>query len=141
MQRRNNPIFKYLLPLIIGCMIALEFVGCKTLQTPTPTNSHERTNDSIRTEYRIDTLIVDRWHTIVHKGDTVYIHDSIDRWRIKHDSIYAYKYINTTDTIINTVTIVDKGSQFLRNSGIALWVLIALFVIAVIIGIVIKFAK
>lgn len=39
------------------------------------------------------------------------------------------------------VYIEKQGSTFLRNSGIALWVLIVLFVIAVIIGIVIKFAK
>lgn len=123
---------------IVFILLAL-LVSCKTL--PTPTNSHERDDDSIRTEYRIDTLIVDRWHTIIHKGDTVYIHDSIDRWRIKHDSIYAYRYINTTDTITNTVTVVDKGSQFLRNSGIALWVLLAILLLAVIVGIVIKFAK
>lgn len=125
---------------IVFILLAL-LVSCKTLPTPTPTNSHERDDDSIRTEYRIDTLIVDRWHTIVHKGDTVYIHDSIDRWRIKHDSIYAYKYINNTDTIRIPVEIEKQGSQFLRNSGIALWVLLALLLLAVIAGIVIKFAK
>ena len=123
----------------ICLFIALACVSCRQIQPVVGT--HNEQNDSIRTEYRIDTLIVDRWHTIVHKGDTVYIHDSIDRWRIKHDSIYAYKYINNTDTIINTVTVVDKGSQFLRNSGIALWVLLALLLLAVIAGIIIKFAK
>lgn len=123
---------------IVFILLAL-LVSCKTIQPVVGT--HNEQNDSIRTEYRIDTLIVDRWHTIVHKGDTVYVHDSIDRWRIKHDSIYAYKYINTTDTIRIPVEIEKQGSQFLRNSGIALWVLLALMLLAVIVGIVIKFAK
>lgn len=106
-----------------------------------PTNVSQHDSDSVRTEYVQDSIYIDRWHTQYVKGDTVYIHDSIfkDRWHNRdiRDSIY----INNTDTIYKTVTVEKKGSAFLRNSGIALWVIIALLIIAVIVGIVLKFAK
>ena len=129
---RNSNILPILFAIILGCMILLAFIGCKT---------HDHSRDSVRTEYIHDSIFQDRWHTERIKGDTVFIHDSvrIDKWHrlIVRDSVY----INNIDTIINTITVEKKGSAFLRNSGIALWVLIVLFVIAVIIGIVIKFAK
>jgi hypothetical protein len=90
---------------------------------------------------RIDTIYRDRWHKEYQKGDTVFIHDSIDRWHKKY--IYLHDSINNsrTDTIYQQIQVEKKGSAFLRNSGIALWILIALFVVSVIIGIIIKFAK
>ena len=66
----------------------------------------------------------------------------------KHDSLEHE--IAVRDKIIETlrnsqteipVYIEKEQSQFLRNSGIALWVLIGIFLVAVIIGIVLKFAK
>ena len=116
-------------------------VGCKSVTPAIPTNSHESSCDSIRTETRIDTIYRDRWHTEYMRGDTLIIHDSIDRWRIRE--VYIHDSIDNSriDTIYQTVQVEKKGSAFLRNSGIALWVLITLFVVAVIIGIVLKFAK
>ena len=140
-MNRNNPIFKHLLLLIIGCMILLAFVGCKYLPSPIPTDTHEQTRDSIRTELRIDTIYRDRWHTEYRKGDTVFIHDSIDRWRIRE--VYIHDSIDNSriDTIYKKVEIEKQGSAFLQRSGIALWIIIALLVVSVIIGIVIKVAK
>ena len=106
-----------------------------------PTNVSQHDRDSVRTEYVHDSIYIDRIHKEIIKGDTIIIHDSIfrDRWHNRdiHDSIY----INNTDTIYRTVTVEKKGSAFLRNSGIALWVIIALLIISVIVGIVLKFAK
>ena len=141
-MQRNNPIFKYLLLLIIGCMILLTFVGCKSQQLPsTPTNTHRDSGDSVRRELRIDTIYQDRWHKEIQKGDTIYIHDSIDRRRNKY--VYIHDSINNSrmDTIYQTVEIEKKGSAFLRSSGIALWVIIALIIAGVVIGIILKFAK
>ena len=122
-------------------LAAVLVVSCKTLPTPTPTNSHDSRRDSIRTEYVRDSVYIDRWHTQYMKGDTCYIHDSIDRWRNKY--VYIHDSIDNSriDTIYQTVQVDKPYKQFLVNSGIALWVLIVLFVIAVIIGIVIRFAK
>lgn len=116
-------------------------VSCKTPQLPTLPNSSDRSHDSIRTEYVHDSVYIDRWHKEIQKGDTIYIHDSIDRWRNKYVYIHDSIDNSRTDTIYQNVEIEKKGSAFLRNSGIALWVLIALFILAVIVGVVLKFAK
>ena len=136
---RNNNILQYLFILILfGCMI-LAMVGCRTIQ-PT-VGTHNSSKDSIRTEYRYDSIYIDRWHTIWTKNDTVYIHDSIYRNRIKHDSIYIDKYVNTTDTIYQTVEVEPDGAAFWKGSGIAFWILLGIMVIGITIGLIIKFAK
>lgn len=124
--------------IIILLLMLLAMAGCKQQQLPIlPTNSAQR--DSVRIEIQHDSIYIDRWHSIYTKGDTVYIHDSIfrDRWKFRHDSIY----FASTDTIYQQVVVEKQGSQFLRNSGIALWVLLGLLLLAVIVGIVLKFAK
>ena len=120
---------------------AVLVVSCKTVTPTLPTNSHDSSRDSIRTEYVHDSVYIDRWHTQYMKGDTCYIHDSIDRWRNKY--VYIHDSIDNSriDTIYQTVQVEKPYKQFLVNSGIALWVLLVLLVIAIIIGIVIKFAK
>lgn len=123
---------------VIIAAIVLSLTGCKCPCSVIPSGgTHD--HDSTRIEYVHDSISVDRWHTILQKGDTVFIHDSIYyyKWRNKHDSIY----INNTDTIYQTVTIESKGSAFLRGSGIALWCLLGALVLGAIIGIIIKFAK
>lgn len=140
-MNRQNPILIHLLPLIVGCMIVLAFVGCKSVTPAVPTNTSNRTSDSVRTELRIDTIYQDRWHKEYQKGDTVYIHDSIDRWHNKYVYIHDSIDNSRTDTIYQPVEIEKKGSAFLRNSGIALWVIIGLILLAVIGGIFVKFAK
>lgn len=131
-MQRNNPIFKYLLLLIIGGMILLAFVSCKTPQLPTLPNSSDRSHDSVRTELRIDTIYQDRWHKEIQKGDTIFIHDSIDRWRVRYVYIHDSIDNSRTDTIYQTVEIEKKGSEFLRMSGIAFWILIAAITILVV---------
>ena len=124
--------------MVLGvCLLAM--TGCKTQPCLPIPSSGTHDHDSVRTEYVHDSISVDRWHTILQKGDTVYVRDSIYfyKWRNKHDSIY----INNTDTIYEQVVVEKKGNMFLRNSGIALWVLIGLLVVAAIIGIILKFAK
>lgn len=140
----NGNVFWWLLFAIVTFVCVMGMTGCKT---PCPCaalpsgGTHDHTGDSTHIEYVHDSITVDRWHKEYVKGDTTYIHDSIfkDRWhnRYIHDSIY----INNTDTIYNTVTVTQQGNMFLRNSGIALWVLIGLLVVAAIIGIILKFAK
>lgn len=123
---------------IVLALLAL-LVSCRTIQPVVGTHSEQ--SDSIRTEYRYDSVFVDRWHTIWKQGDTIYIHDSIDRWRTRHDSIYAYKYINTTDTITVTVEVEKQGAAFWKGSGIAFWILLGVLVLGITIGLIIKFAK
>lgn len=129
--------------IILFVLLLLAFVGCKTQPLPALPVQNAHNRDSVRVEYRTDSIYTDRWHTQYIKGDTVYIHDSIrrDRFQKIHDTLR----ISITDTIYKPVPVevvkeVDR-SPFLTNSGIALWVLIALLTISVIIGIVLRFAK
>lgn len=136
-----NP-FRIVLLIIAGCIL-LAFVGCRAQRTTTLPEPNAHNRDSVRIEYRHDSIYTDRWHTQYVKGDTVYIHDSI--WRDRFLKIHDTLRINNTDTIYQPVEVpvvqeVDR-SPFLRNSGIALWVIVALLLLSVIAGIVIKFAK
>lgn len=133
--RQRQAIVSLAIVIILVAFALL--VSCKTVTPTLPTNTAQR--DSVRIEYRHDSIYTDRWHTEYMRGDTIYIRDSVwrDRWHFKHDSIYYA----SVDTIYQQITVEKKGSMFLRNSGIALWVLIGLAVIAAIVGIVLKFAK
>lgn len=138
-NNRNGNVFWWLLFAIVTFVCVMGMTGCKSQPCLPIPSSGTHDHDSVRTEYVHDSISVDRWHTILQKGDTVYVRDSIYfyKWRNKHDSIY----INNTDTIYQQVVVEKKGNMFLRNSGIALWVLIGLLVVAAIIGIILKFAK
>lgn len=59
--------------------LCLLFAGCKGA-SPLTVFVHDTTylNKEVH-----DSMFVDRWHTEYQKGDTVYIHDSIDRWHEK----------------------------------------------------------
>lgn len=127
--------------IFILLFLLLCFVGCK-VSTPLLTGStHLQSKDSVRIEYKHDSIYIDRWHTIKDKGDTIYLHDSIERHFYhtlqKHDSIF----ISSTDTIVQTIEVEKKSGAFWKGSGIAFWVLLGVLVIGVAIGLIIKFAK
>ena len=140
-MRHLSDIVQYLIIMGLLFLLALAMTGCKTIQPVVLPNNHTAQSDSVRTEYIHDSVIVHHWHTEKQKGDTFYIHDSVDRWKEKlvyvHDSIFN----NTTDTIYQPVEIEKPQSVFLRNSGIALWVILALLVAGVVIGIILKIKK
>lgn len=126
--------------LLVAVMVVC-FAGCKAYY---PTTSTTDKRDSICKVYVHDSIYVDRWRTKELKGDTVYLHDSIIRTLyqkiVQHDSVY----INKCDTLyqVREVQAATKaGSTFLRNSGIALWVILSLLLLSVIAGIILKFAK
>ena len=115
--------------------------GCRSLVPVSPTESNRR--DSIRTEivYQHDSIFTDRWHTIIQKGDTIFKIDSIYvadiRWLEKHDTTR----IVSSDTITNVVEVEKEltgGQVFMIRSGWALWVILAVVLIA---GIVIAAVK
>lgn len=140
-MRNLSDILQYLTIMGFLFILCIVMFGCKTVQPVVLPNQHQEQKDSIRTEYKHDSIYIDRWHKEYVKGDTVYIHDSIwrDRWRFKelHDSIY----INQSDTIYKAVEVEKPQSTFLRNSGIALWVILALLVAGVVVGIILKIRK
>lgn len=93
------------------------------------TSSH----DSVVTKYveRIDSVYVDRWHSITQSGDTIYKTDSVVYykylWRNNTDTAYICK----TDTLrVSTVTTkeVRKANRFTLACTILFFVLLIAFV-------------
>lgn len=88
--------------------------------------------DSIVTKYveRVDSVYVDRWHTITQSGDTIYKTDSVVlfqyKWRTNTDTTYICK----TDTLrVNVVTTkeVRKANRFTLACTILFFVILIAF--------------
>ena len=130
---------------ILLLFVLFNLTGCGHLKpVVTTTPSHTERTDSTNTRYIHDTTYIDRWHTRYQRGDTVFLHDSVYvfQGKEKADTVYVARQI--TDTITNIVEVeqqLTKNQQFLIRSGIACWVILALLLLAVIVGIVLKFAK
>lgn len=129
--------------------ISLMVVGCKTLP-PTITNATSTSShrDSIaeKTIYIHDTTYIDRYHSVITSNDTVYIRDSIyiyvEKDMQQHDTVYVTKTdtIQTEQTKIEYQEVEKPIAPFVRNSCIALWVIIGVAVLALVAWIVWKFA-
>lgn len=144
----KHDVLNILATAILFAILIVCFASCKAYY-PLPSNTSTQQRDSVRTEYVHDSIYIERVRNIYTKGDTVYIHDSIfvanTSKEVKHDSIHIYhtdtiytRYIHPTSTRETTLS---KGTIFLRNSGIALWVILSILFVAIIIGITLKFAK
>ena len=127
-------IFFIVLTMItmIGCASSRPIIG--------ESSNHERDHSNTRShvESTTDSTIIDRLREVIMRNDTVYIHDSIyiEKWRERQvkDTIHDTLYINNTDTIRLTITNeVEKPiAPFVRNSCIALWVIIGVAILALI---------
>lgn len=141
-------ILRYTIGILFLTFLAWLMLSCKSSQVPMVVQqqaTHTELKDSTNSKYHRDSIFVDRWHTIYTKGDTVYIHDSIFLFKGKEANDTIYIKVTTTDTIPAEPVIIEKqptkNDIFLRRSGIALWVILALLLLSVIVGIVLKFAK
>lgn len=138
---------------IIILSILFGMVGCATARpTITNTSNHkqEHTNLQSHNEHVVDSTLIDRLREVIVRNDTVYIHDSIYifKWRDRYvgDTVHDTLYIENTDTIYQTIEVkvpveVDKPiAPFVRNSCIALWVIIGVAILALIGWVAWKFA-
>lgn len=141
----NRDWLNILTTAILFAMLIVCLASCK-VHYQLPINISDTRHDSIRREYVHDSIYVERDRTTYILGDTVYRIDSVTLYKeqrvVVHDSIM----INRTDTIYQIPhstpeTELPRGTQFLRNSGIALWVILSVLFIAIIAGIIFKLAK
>ena len=132
---------------IIALLLSIILTSCKS-QSPIVVpakQTHIEQNDSTHKQYRHDSIYIDRWHTKILRGDTVYIHDSIyfHDGKTLLDTVYIIK--TTSDTIPSDPVIIEKpltdNQIFLQRCGIAFWVLLVIFIVVIAVGIWIKFAK
>lgn len=130
---------------VVFAALIVCFASCK-VHYQLPISSSDNRRDSERTEYIHDSIYIDRVRMIHIGGDTVYIRDSVNTVRMQKQTIHDSIYINLTDTIYQTTeasnsNTLSKGTVFLRNSGIALWVILSILFLCVAVGLIFKFAK
>ena len=80
---------------VIGLVLLTALAGCsrKTVASiAEPVYIHD-TTETVRMVH--DSSYIDRWHTQWLSGDTVFIHDSIDRWHsvVKNDTTWMYREV------------------------------------------------
>lgn len=132
---------------IVFLFVVLVLVGCaSTRPTITNTSSHEQehTNQQSHSETVVDSTLIDRLREVITRNDTVYVKENvyIYKWRDRQvtDTVRDTLYINNTDTITIPVEVEKPIAPFVRNSCIALWVIVGVAIIALIGWIVWKFA-
>lgn len=124
--------FALILSVVLMCACAA--------QRP-PYIPQEDSHKTTEKEYRLDTIYIDRWHTEQKKGDTVIIHDSINIYKVKRDSILYGDTTTKAPILIEKEKELTKHQEFMIKSGVALWIILAVVILAIVIGIIIKFAK
>lgn len=117
--------------LAVGFVALVTISGCKTIEV-IKTQDHYIHDTTTIYNTRVDSLRLVDSIVIKQKADTIFVekYKFRDRWRSVHDSIYLSK----TDTIkVVDKQVIKEGqskvSTFLKGSGIALWVLVVVFLI------------
>ena len=125
---------------MIGCASSRPIIG------ESSNHDREHINNQSHVEHTTDSTLIDRMREVITRNDTVIIHDSIYIFKLRDryvtDTIHDTLYINNTDTIRLTITNeVEKPiAPFVRNSCIALWVMIGVAILALILWLVWNFA-
>ena len=137
-------LFIVLVVLIAGC------AGTRPAVNNSSSQEVERSTQTTR-ERVTDSTLIDRLREVIIRNDTVYIHDSIYiyKWRDRNitDTITDTLYIEKIDTVTQFVEVEKKvevakpTAPFVRNSCIALWVMIGAALIALVIWLVWGIAK
>ena len=114
------------LQTILAALAVAAFLVCFGC-SPKVQPSLRPTTDSTRVHYQTqyDSILVDRWHVIKEKGDTIWIHDSIfiEKWREKH----------TRDTLCVRDSVPYEVPKYIRQrngydrfTARGFWIMIAL---------------
>lgn len=121
---------RYFHKIVFFLAILLLGTGCRTVQV-VPESSIVNHHDTI-IRYLHDSIARNFYHTVYQRGDTVFIHDSVDRIKIRlqKDTIISLQ----TDTIYRTITKnkVNKWTSFLECSGYIFWGALLLLIICII---------
>lgn len=124
---------------IVLTMITM--IGCassRPIMSESSNHEREQSTNQSHVEHTIDSTLIDRLREVITRNDTVLIHDSIYIYKLRYlhvtDTVHDTLYINNTDTLRLTITNeVEKPiAPFVRNSCIALWVIIGVAVLALV---------
>lgn len=117
---------------ILSCLVLL--VGCSRMTAAPPVLSG--VNKDIHTEIRVDSVVVDRWHSVLGKNDTVFVHDSIDRLvyrnRAVHDTVVdSIPYPVFVDKEVEVPAELSQWQQLLMafgKLGLVMWLCVLVYV-------------
>lgn len=137
MEYDNRPdrarLIRFVL-FIVGLLIGFLLVSCAAPK--------EVVHTEYKDHYHTDTVqVVDsfyRYLLVREKGDTIYIHDSINRWRTKEKVVKEFIH----DSIDRPVEVIKPKTRFEKavyGSGYVLWGLIVIGIIIGIIKLLIRF--
>lgn len=122
-----------------GCLLAGglgAFTSCRTQYVAMP-EIHTLYHHA--TDLRVDSTSRDRWHEVFTRGDTVFVHDSIDRWH--------YIFSGKTDTIhqrdsipypVEVPKYIRQRNWYDRFTARGFWVLLTFFLLCIITRIVLR---
>lgn len=120
--------------VLVLIFVLMLISGCTTVQPVTTTS-----NDTVFAyRERVDTVIRDRWHTLLQKADTIWQKDSIVIYCSKYlrDTIYH----SSTDTVTVTVAAqLSKWQQGIQRLGYGALGLIMGVIAWIICKVIIKF--
>lgn len=92
---KTSSNFNLVTAIVLGLILLLALTGCSR-KTVAPIVEPVYIHDTTETVRMVhDSTYIDRWHTQWLSGDTVFIHDSIDRWHsvIKNDTAWMYREV------------------------------------------------
>lgn len=133
--------FMYAVMAIALALFAIGVSGCKTVAAGGVVVTPPAVHKESYIQHKIDSVYIDRWHTVMQQGDTVRIHDSIyfSVVKLSKDTITLIDTIYTDPVLIEKP--LTKTQSFMINSGWVAWAILVLLILAVIVGVIIKVAK
>ena len=128
--------------VIVTVLICVAFCSCKTVpQAVTPARIQHDT--LLQVLYVHDSIYTDRWHTIVERGDTVHVSDSVVRfvYKVRQDTVRTV----LTDSIPYPVEVVreipaqlNAWQRFIQGAGYALLAIVLILIIWAVVRIALK---
>ena len=85
-------------------LLLLTLVGCKTVKVieQVPVYVHD-TTATVREVH--DSTYIDRWHTIIQKGDTIFVTDEVTKIKYVTKTDTAYKVVEKPVIVSKTETV------------------------------------
>ena len=122
-------------------LLVITMLGCassRPIMSESSNHEREQSTNQSHVEHTIDSTLIDRLREVITRNDTVFIRDSIYIYKLRYlhvtDTVHDTLYINNTDTIRQTITNeVEKPiAPFVRNSCIALWIIMGVAILALV---------
>ena len=85
-------------------LLLLTLVGCKTVKVieQVPVYVHDT---AYQTKEVHDSTYIDRWHTIIQKGDTIFVTDEVTKIKYVTKTDTAYKVVEKPVVVSKTETV------------------------------------